>query len=85
MTSRFPSRREKNQAKIIPHCEAFFRQYELIYIIGDERDLIGVRTNYRAGEDVYLYHTLASPAQNRARFLEYLNVLNVLRTPPTLV
>ena len=25
----------------------FFKQYELIYIVGDERDLIRVRTNYR--------------------------------------
>ena len=33
----------------------FFRQYELIYIVGDERDLIRLRTNYRKNppEDVY--------------------------------
>ena len=35
----------------------FFRRYELVYIVADERDAIGVRTNVRADppEDVYLY------------------------------
>jgi hypothetical protein len=32
----------------------FFRQFELYYVVGDERDLIGVRTNLR-GERVRLY------------------------------
>src|ERR1700730_18006957 len=30
-----------------------YRQYELYYVIGDERDLVRLRTNYRL-EDVYL-------------------------------
>ena len=37
----------------------FYRQYDLIYIPADERDVIRLRTNYRHGEDVYLYHTTA--------------------------
>jgi hypothetical protein len=32
---------------------SLFKQYELIYVVGDERDLVQVRTNYRH-EDVYL-------------------------------
>ena len=59
-----------------------YRQFELIYIVADERDVLRVRTNYRRGEDVYLYRTMASPAQARERFLEYVNALNVLRTRP---
>jgi hypothetical protein len=55
-----------------------YRQYTLIYIVADERDSIRVRSNYRH-EDVYLYHTLASPAQARERFLEYVKTMNVLR------
>ena len=47
-----------------------YRQYTLIYIVADERDSIRVRSNYRHGEDVYLYRTMASPAQARVRFLE---------------
>jgi len=59
-----------------------YRQYTLIYIVADERDSIRVRTNYREGEDVYLYRTLASPEQARARFLEYVNTVNNLHIHP---
>jgi len=61
--------------------EGFYRQYTLIYIVADERDVIRLRTNYRR-EDVYLYHTLASPAQARQRFREYINTVNVLHENP---
>ncbi len=60
----------------------FFRQFELIYIVADERDVVGVRTNFRQGEDVYLYRTTATPDQARARLLEYLAALNTLRDHP---
>jgi hypothetical protein len=59
-----------------------YRQFELIYIAADESDVIRLRTNYRKGEDVYLYRTAASPAQARERFLEYLSSLNALRANP---
>ena len=59
-----------------------YRQYTLIYIVADERDSIRVRSKYRHGEDVYLYRTLASPAQARARFLEYVAATNSLRDHP---
>jgi hypothetical protein len=61
--------------------EGFYRQYTLIYIVADERDCIRLRTNYRR-EDVYLYHTLASPDQARERFREYINTLNALQENP---
>src|SRR5438067_5377566 len=57
-----------------------YRQYELIYVVADERDVLRVRTNYRQGEDVYLYRVLTSQAQARERFLEYVHALNALRT-----
>jgi uncharacterized protein DUF4105 len=59
-----------------------YRQYALIYIVADERDSIRVRSKYRRGEDVYLYRTLASPAQARVRFLEYVAAINSLRGHP---
>jgi hypothetical protein len=58
-----------------------YRQYTLIYIVADERDVIRLRTNYR-GEDVYLYRTLASPGQARERFLEYIKAMNMLHEHP---
>jgi hypothetical protein len=61
----------------------FFRQFELCYVIGDERDLIRVRTNYRRGEDVYLYPLLkARPEKYRALFLTYVRSANDLREHP---
>jgi hypothetical protein len=57
--------------------KVLYRQYTLIYIVADERDVIRLRSNYRR-EDVYLYHTLASPDQARQRFREYMNTLNAL-------
>ena len=61
--------------------EGFYRQYTLIYLVADERDVIRLRTNYR-GEDIYLYHTLASPAQAQERFREYISTLNALNESP---
>jgi hypothetical protein len=60
--------------------KGFFRQYELIYIAADERDVVRLRTNYRQGEDVYLYRLrVASVGQIRDAFLDYLNRMNGLR------
>ena len=59
-----------------------YRQFALIYIVADERDVIRVRTNYRHGEDIYLYHTTVTPAQARERFHEYLRSLNQIHDRP---
>jgi hypothetical protein len=60
----------------------FYRQFELIYVVADERDVIRVRTNYRHGEDIYLYRTTMTPSQARERFHEYLRSLNEIRDNP---
>ena len=57
----------------------FFRYYELIYTIADERDIVRLRTNYRTGEEVYLYHTRATPERAQAIFLDYLSRTNRMR------
>ena len=62
----------------------FFRQYELFYVVADERDVIGLRTNYRRDptEDVYIYR-LKGPIENgRRAFLQYMNQINALATQP---
>src|SRR5215213_7637832 len=62
----------------------FFRQYELIYVVADERDVIRLRTNYRRDppEDVYLMR-LQAPIENARRFfLEYMNTINRVRAQP---
>ena len=59
-----------------------YRQYELIYLVADESDVLGVRTNHRVGEDVYLYRTTVTPAEARQRFMEYVNTMNDMRQHP---
>jgi hypothetical protein len=59
-----------------------YRQFTLTYIVADERDVIRLRTNYRQGEDVYLYRTKAPPERARQRFLEYVKTLNALHQKP---
>lgn len=44
-----------------------FRQYEIIYVVGSEADIAGVRTGHR-DERVYLYPTIATPEQARGLF-----------------
>jgi hypothetical protein len=58
-----------------------YRQFTLIYIAADERDVVRLRTNYKR-EDVYLYRLRFSPDEARVRFMEYIDVLNELYARP---
>ena len=60
----------------------FFRYYELIYTVSDERDVVRLRPNFRKGEETYLFHTLASPERARATFLNYLEKINRIHDRP---
>jgi hypothetical protein len=64
--------------------EGFFRQYEMIYVVADERDVIRLRTNYRDNppEDVYVYRAKTSADGARRLFLQYLERTNALRAHP---
>jgi len=74
------ARKEKGEG--YSAVKGLFRQFELVYIAADERDLIRLRTNYRQGEEVYLFRLNGSPAQVRELFLDYLNRMNSLRQRP---
>ncbi len=56
---------------------SLFKQFELIYVVGDERDLVRVRTNYRK-ETVYLYRLNSSPDNVRRLLMVYLKRINEL-------
>jgi hypothetical protein len=60
----------------------FFRQYELIFVVADERDVIRLRTNFRKDEEVFLYRTSLGPEAARAIFLTYVDYLNHLKDNP---
>jgi len=63
--------------------KGIFKQYELIYIVGDERDLIRVRTDFRTPpEDVYLYRLNMSQENAGKFFLEYIRQINFMKDQP---
>jgi hypothetical protein len=57
------------------------RQYELMYVMADERDVVELRTNFR-GEDVYLYRTTAQPDQAKMLLVDVLGRANELASRP---
>jgi hypothetical protein len=59
----------------------FFKQYELIYVAADERDLIQLRTHHRK-ESVYLYRTRVPITRARALLLDYVTAMNDLQNAP---
>ena len=60
----------------------FYRQFELIYIAADERDVVRLRTNFRKGEEVYLYHLNLPLDEARTRFSEYVHRIKELHARP---
>jgi hypothetical protein len=75
------TRKEKGEA--YSSIAGFFKRYELIYVVGDERDLIRVRTSFRRPEEqVYLYRTRMNPDNGRRLFLEYIGRINQLKDRP---
>ena len=56
-------------------------QFELMYVVADERDLLPVRPEYR-NVDVLLYRTKATPAQARALFVDVMKRVNQLHDQP---
>ncbi len=57
------------------------RQYELMYVVADERDVIRQRTNYRH-ENVYLYRTTATPEVSQQLLADVLGRVNQLAKKP---
>jgi hypothetical protein len=60
---------------------SMFKRLELMYVVGDERDLVRVRTDHR-DEEVYLYRLRASPEGVRRLLLVYLDRINELAEDP---
>ena len=54
---------------------SLFKQFELFYAVGDERDLVRLRTDYR-DEEVFMYPILTSRENAQALFRVYLKRIN---------
>ena len=74
------TRREKNE-EFSPWL-GLLRQFEIIYVMASENDIIGLRTDVREGERVYLYPTIATPDKAQELFLVLAEEINeVYRRP----
>jgi hypothetical protein len=71
----------KERAEEYSPVKGSARQYELIYVLADERDVIQYRTNY-SGQDVFLYQTTAQPEAARMLLVDVLNRVNGLAKEP---
>ena len=74
------ARRTKTQA--YSAVRGFFRQFQVSFLLADERDVVRLRTNYRRGEEVYLYRTRLQPADARALLEDYLDAMNAVHDQP---
>jgi hypothetical protein len=64
--------------------KGFFRNYEIAYVVADERDLIGVRALHRVPEErVHVLRTRMALENGRKLFLEYVRRINKLRAEPS--
>lgn len=72
-------RKEKGES--FSALKGMMREYELMYVVGDERDLVTLRTNHR-NDPVHLYRIRTTPERMRAMFVSMLERANELRTRP---
>ncbi|HUR82433.1 MAG TPA: DUF4105 domain-containing protein, partial [Thermoanaerobaculia bacterium] len=72
-------RKEKGES--FNPVKGLLRQYEIMYVIGDERDLVKLRTNYRH-DPVHLYRIRTTPERMRAMFLAMMRRANALQERP---
>lgn len=71
----------KERGETYGPVKGMFRRYELMYVIADERDAIGLRAVHR-GDDVYLYPVRTDPEHARAMFVGMLAQANELARHP---
>ncbi len=69
-------RRQKGQAYDV--LKGFFKQYELIYVVADERDAVRLRTIHQ-NEEVYLYRLNIDMEKAKTMFLAYSQRVNQLK------
>ncbi len=73
----------KEQGEGYSPLRGLFRQYELMYVIADERDALQLRTNYRPHSDLYLYEVTAGPEATRAFLVSMMERAAEIAAEPT--
>jgi hypothetical protein len=71
----------KEKGEEFSAIKGVLKQYEIMYVIGDERDLIKLRSNYR-NDLVYVYPIKTTKEKIRSLFLDMITRTNKLKTEP---
>lgn len=71
----------KERGEVYSPVKGLLRQYELMYVVADERDVLALRTNFRR-DPVYLYPVRTTREQMRRVFVEMLERANQLAARP---
>lgn len=71
----------KEEGESFSPWQGLVRQYEVMYVVGDERDLIQLRSNHRR-DPVYLYPVRAPRERIEQMFVSMLRRANHLRQQP---
>lgn len=71
----------KEKGETFSAWKGVLKNYELIYVAGDERDLVKLRSNYRK-DDVYVYPLTTSPQDARTLFVDMLERMNAVVENP---
>jgi hypothetical protein len=71
----------KEQGESFSAVKGLFRQYELMYVVADEEDVIKLRSNHRK-DIVYLYRANTTPERARAMLTSMLSTANDIAEHP---
>lgn len=71
----------KEKGETFSALKGLFRQYELMYVIADERDVVKLRSNYRK-DQVYVYPIQTTKEKRQALFLDMVTRANTLQENP---
>jgi len=61
--------------------KGLFKRYEIMYVLGDEKDLVKLRSNYR-NDSVYMYPVNTTQEAMQLLFIDMLNRINKLYVTP---
>lgn len=71
----------KQKGESFSPIKGLFNQYELMYVLADERDVVKLRSNFRK-DQVYVYPMKASREKTKALFLDMIKRVNNLKDNP---
>lgn len=71
----------KKKGQVFSPLKGLLKQYELVYVVADEKDVVKLRTNYRK-DTVYIYPTKIDRAHAKELFLSMIHRVNKLNNEP---